>query len=465
MPIRRLFLLLVCLLNLGTLLLFATALAAVEPNNSLAEPELSLSGPMLGAVEMTEAKIWVQTSREAQVRLVYWPKSHPLEPRFGRIRQSQEDAEFALTIVLDRLMPGTPYRYRIEVDGKLFGPPAGYAFKTQPDWLKRTDPPPLRIALGSCVYLNDPVADPPAPPLGGDYRIFEAIAASQPDLMLWLGDNIYLRPRDYFSPAGISDRYRQLRTLPELQNLWHSSAHYAIWDDHDYGDNDADRSYRLRQASFELFQHYWANPAYGLPEAPGVFGRFGWSDVEFFLTDNRSYRAPFRMADPHRDFFGPRQLQWLKDSLSASQASFKFVVVGNQVLNTRTPSENFYSYQSEYQDFLGWLAQAKIPGVVLLSGDRHHSEMLRLDRPGTYPLYEWTVSPLTSKAYPPFPQEQVLPERMPGSLLVERNYGLIDLSGPAGERVLKLSLHDATGKPKWSHTLHQQDLQPPKLKN
>lgn len=424
-----------------------------------AEPELL--GPMLGAVEMAEARIWLQSSQTSRFRIQYWAQNQPAQKFWTEARSSHAESEHALTMVLGELHSGTTYRYRVERDGQLLGSESGYSFTTQTDWIKRSDPPAVKIALGSCVYLDDPVTDPPGGPLGGDYGIFEQIAQTQPQLMLWLGDNVYLRPADFYSRAAISRRYRQLRRLPELQNLLHSTAHYAIWDDHDYGDNDSDRSYRLRPDSLDMFRQYWANPAYGTPEQAGVFSRFIWSDVEFFLTDNRYYRAPNKLQDPNKAFFGPGQLQWLKDSLSASTATFKLVAIGNQVLNLQTPTENYYSYQGEYREFLDWLAKSRIPGVVIISGDRHHSEFLKLSRPGTYPLYEWTVSPLTSKAYPPFEPEQVLPAREPGSLLSERNFGLIEVSGPAKARSLRLELRDAKGQSRWTRQIQASELQPP----
>jgi len=42
-----------------------------------------------------------------------------------------------------------------------------------------------------------------------------------------------------------------------------------------------------------------------------------------------------------------------------------------------------------------WLEQQRIDGVVFISGDRHFGELLKIARPGAYPLYEFTSSPLT----------------------------------------------------------------------
>ncbi|MGV3523653.1 MAG: alkaline phosphatase D family protein [Candidatus Sericytochromatia bacterium] len=445
-------------LLLGSLQL---ALAA-PPHTPTASEQTAFSklrGPMLGAIEMREARIWLQSSLPGTLELRYWPQSQPEQGQQTRRLTLHPKSDGTVTALLPSLQPGTRYAYRLLHEGKNLGQ-GPWFFQTQTDWFRRSEPPDFTVALGSCVFLNGP-DDPPGGSNGGDYGIFKAISAQRPELMLWLGDNVYLRHADFYAASAIRARYAQLRDLPELQTLLHSSAHYAIWDDHDYGEDNSDRSYSLREDSLQIFQDWWANPSYGQPQTPGVFGTFHWADVSFFLTDNRYHRAPNRLKDPHKAFFGPAQLQWLKDSLSASNATFKLVVIGNQVLNTRSPSENMYSYTSEYRDFLNWLDQSGIEGVILISGDRHHSELLKVNRPGNYPLYEWTVSPLTSKAYSPFPEEQELPERVSGSLFSERNFGLLSVSGPRQKRQLHLKLHDAQGTLRWEYRLQADALKRP----
>ena len=150
--------------------------------------------------------------------------------------------------------------------------------------------------------------------------------------MLWLGDNLYLRPEDWNSHEGIFRRYASSRSNPALQPLLGSVHHYATWDDHDYGPNDANRSYALKGSSLLAFKTFWANPSYGLPELPGVFGQFSWGDVDFFLLDDRTYRAPASTPEP-RPYLGQAQLTWLLESLSNSRAPFKVIASGSQVLS------------------------------------------------------------------------------------------------------------------------------------
>lgn len=422
----------------------------------------TLYGPVLGDSEMSHIKVWVQTDTAAEVKLSYQSKkaariSGAASPPVLTL-STEAAQDFVQVFELTGLQPGTAYDYTLWVNGEEVKRPHPFSFSTAPYWQKRSDPPGFTFALGSCAYINDPSLG--AARSGGDYGIFEQIYEKKPEMMLWMGDNIYMMPPDFYSRAGMSKRYQQSRALKELQPLFANVPQYAIWDDHDYGGDNGDRTYRMREDSLATFKNYWPNPSFGLPNVPGVFTRFEKSDVEFFLTDNRYHRAPNAFADPQRDFFGAGQWQWLKESLSSSQATFKFVVLGNETLNTLTPSENMYQYTQAYADFLGWLESANIPGIVLLSGDRHHTELLKLEREGTYPLYEWCVSPLTSKAYAPYPVEQNLPIRVPGSLYSERNFGMIEVTGPPTDRQLVLKRYNTQGKENWRFVINAKDLVP-----
>lgn len=261
---------------------------------------------MVGPVEMTEARIWVQTPAQAEITIRFQPEGEPQHQRHSHSYQTHEASYFTQVIPLTGLRPNTVYTWEVLVNGQPQALPFTPRLRTQPLWRNRTAPPTLRLALGSCVYLNDAESDVPGYTPGGNYEIFEAIRQSQPDFMLWLGDNVYLREPDFTSATRLNARYRQLRELPAARPLLGSLSHYAIWDDHDFGPNDSDRTYRLRPEILTIFRHYWPASS-SWPQAGGIYQNFEWGDAEFFLTDNRFFRAPNALMDPQRDFFGPQQ--------------------------------------------------------------------------------------------------------------------------------------------------------------
>ncbi len=89
------------------------------------------------------------------------------------------------------------------------------------------------------------------------------MAATDAQLMLWLGDNTYLREADYTSNSGIYYRYNHTRAIPDLQQLLATKHNYAIWDDHDFGPNDGNSSYELKNTTLQAFKDYWGNKSYG----------------------------------------------------------------------------------------------------------------------------------------------------------------------------------------------------------
>jgi len=418
-------------------------------------------GPMVGYGEITETALWLQTQGTGQVQIRFWPQGDPQTARLTPPVTTQPEQDFIARFTLTDLKMGSRYDYEIYLNGTRLQRPYPMTFNTQPLWQFRTDPPNFSFAFGSCSYINDPPYDRPGKPYGGDPSIFTTIARQKPDFMLWLGDNVYFRESDWTSEAGMRYRYRHDRRVPELQPLLASTHHYAIWDDHDYGPNDSDRTFRGQDLALKVFRDYWANPSYGTPSTPGVFSRFVWGDVEFFLLDDRFYRSPNNLAPgPSKAMFGPAQMSWLTESLRSSQATFKIIVNGNQLLNPLTFFEAWGKFPDEQKSFLSFLTTQKIPGVLFLSGDRHHSELLKRQEPGLYPLYEFTASPLTAGGSR-LAQEADNPSRVPGTWVTEgtQNFGLIQVSGPLKSRTLTLKALDKTGKELWKYQIPAAQLQ------
>lgn len=428
------------------------------PNNS----RLLQSGPMLGAVEMMEATIWLQTKEPASVGVEYWPVSDSVGNRLHKKGKTTADDFNTTKLTLEELEPGTQYKYRISINNRDIELDYPTTFTTQELWQWRIDPPPFTIAIGSCLYINDPEYDRPGDPYGGQYEILESIHQKNPDLMLWLGDNVYYREVDFYSEAQMAERYRHTRSIEEMQALIAGSVNLAIWDDHDYGPNDSDRTYRMRRQTLNIFKTYWPNPAFGTLETPGIFFRYKYSDVEFFMTDNRFHRAPNKVDNSSDDYLGREQLNWLKESLVSSNATFKLIVVGNQATNIHSKHESFSKYRERYNELMQFLASNKIEGVVFLSGDRHFTELLKTERNGLYPLYEFTSSPLTSGTYSGIVEskEAENPLRVDGTLVYEtRNFGMVQVGGERGERTLTLQTYDVEGEKRWEYEINQKDLE------
>jgi alkaline phosphatase D len=352
--------------------------------------------------------------------------------------------------VLDNLTPGTAYEYQVFVNGKVVPKVGNQLFYTQTIWDYRTDPPNFQFALGSCNYINEAPTDRSGKPYGGDYQIFTSIAASQPKFMLWLGDNVYFRESDWSSKSGMQHRYTHSRHIPELKTLLANAPQYAIWDDHDFGPNNSDRSFINKELSKETFDLFWSNPTNEHPDLHGITTQFDWSDCQFFLLDNRYNRAPNERLDGDRTMLGTQQLEWFKEALLNSPATFKFVALGGQFLNTAPVFENYSAngYDKERQEIIDFIYKHQIKNVIFLTGDRHHSELSVLESAGKPTIYDLTISPLTSGVHDASSEANSL--RVAGSHIAERNFGLIKVSGPLKARELEIQILSTANKPLWA---------------
>lgn len=424
---------------------------------SIAQATWLQSGPMVGYSTMKEVMLWVQTKKSSEIKFVYWEFDKPGKKYVTEKVVTKKSNAYIAKIVAEELEPGKQYGYRLYINSKLVKRPYRLTFQTQPLWQYRTDPPPFKFIVGSCTYINEAAYDRPGKPYGGEYEIFSSIYKENADFMVWTGDNTYLREADWNSRTGIIHRYTHTRSTEEMQPVLGSMHHYAIWDDHDFGPNDSDRSYWNKEITTEAFKLFWANPNYNLTGKGGVTGTFFWNDVQFFLLDDRYFRIPENRKDgTPRTVLGEDQFQWLVDAITFSRASFKFIVIGSPVLNTAKVAENYSNYPEERQRLIDAIIQSKARGVIFLDGDRHHTELSVLDEPWHYPLYDLTVSPLTAGIYDPKNEKNFL--RVSETLVIERNYGLMEISGPGKARVLSVKIKNKDGELLWEKKINAEDL-------
>jgi len=428
------------------LIALATGLQAQSPIRS---------GPMAGYSEMREVMLWIQLVKEADVYVRYIDKESKRDFVTNTVRTHSE-TEYTAHLLADQVEPGREYTGEIFVNGKKVALKHPFTFQSQEQWQWRKDAPDFKFAIGSCFFTNDAAYDRPGKPYGGGYEIFDHIQKADPDFMVWLGDNHYLRDADYGSRTGIMYRNTYTRSQPKLQPLLSSMHHYAIWDDHDFGPNNSDRSYLHKETTWEAFKLFWANPSYGLPGQKGITTSFTWSDCEFFLLDNRYFRSPNNRITGDNTMLGTKQLEWLIDALSGSYATFKFICIGGMVLSTNEAYENYSNTHPEERKYLmDAIQKEQIPGVVFLDGDRHHTELSYWKPEGGVAVYDLTCSPVSSGAHETGnePNDYLVE----GTVIGVRNFGILEVNGPKGERVLKMTLRDEEDKVKWTREISEKE--------
>tara|TARA_B100000242_G_scaffold130005_1_gene91876 strand:- start:193 stop:1512 length:1320 start_codon:yes stop_codon:yes gene_type:complete len=419
--------------------------------------DLINSGPMVGYSTMQEVLLWVQTEERANVHFEYYEIDNP-KVKFSTDKiETEKKNGYVAKLIADQVIPGKKYKYEVYINNYKIERNYAMEFQTQELWKWRTDPPDVKFIIGSCSYINEPKFDRPGKPYGSNFEIFNSINKKKPDFMLWLGDNTYLREPDWNSRTGFIKRYSHTRAFPELQPLLASTHHYATWDDHDYGPNNSDGSFWLKETASEIFKLFWGNPNYDVTGKGGITGFFQWSDLDFFLLDNRYHRTANNNFTGNRQMLGKDQIDWLINALSFSQASFKFVAVGGQVISNGAVYENYATYPDERKYLLDKIREAKIEGVIFLDGDRHHTILSKMqETKNVYPLYDLTCSSLTAgvnndnEPYNSFKLEE--------TFVNVNNFGMLNVTGPTNERELTIQIFDKDGKELWIKSIKANDL-------
>ncbi len=434
---------------------------------SSSQKNLVVSGPLIGYTEMRTSQVWIQLNKQLPgLYLSYHKKNDSVNISLINTAQQLEkkgDFEaqnlyglYTLKFTLTALEPGISYQYKIAhknhgVENIL----ATGEVTTQPFWQWRMPAPDFSFITGSCAYFNQLQYDRLSKPYGLDSTIFETMAKEKAAFMLWLGDNWYTRPADYLSEWGLNYRASHDRSLPVLQNFWKAMPHYAIWDDHDYGPNNSDKSYVLKEESRKVFMNYWCNSSYG-ENGQGVYTKVTWNDVDIFMLDDRWFRSNDNMPDsvngkpnPTKKMFGDEQMEWLKNSLLGSNEnpniSFRIIATGSQVLNPLSPFDCLRHFPVEYNELINFITENKINGLVFLTGDRHHTEIIKAERTGTYPLYDITTSPLTSSVAKTKGAEEKNSFRV-GAEIDAQNFARISFSGKNTDRKMTVEFIGLKGE-------------------
>lgn len=425
--------------------------AAFSPMLGAAE---LIAPPLVGAPEMREARVWVQTGEPAEVRLAYWPQADPSARTLSAPVQSEQHNANTAILVAGPLAPGQTYGYEVQVNGRAIKTDTPTSFTTAPMFRGYAPAPDFTVALGGGHYVNDAPYDPLNRTPGGDNEIFLSIYSRSPDLMIWTGNNLHLHEADYGSRSGIFDRYTKSRSVEEMAPLLASVPNAAVWGAEDYGDATDGKSFRNRAEAREAFERFWPNPPANATETLAT--SFTYSDAEFFLLDVNSGRDTTANIPSERTFLGSAQIDWLLKQLTNSNATFKVVVAGGSILSPSDEPDQAMAARNERDALLNALLRARVSGIIFICGGKNYGELTKVSRPNAPPLYELSLGPLTHR--PDAGPAPLNHYREPSTTTYRRQFALAHFKGAEGSRSLTLEVFDSKGQELWSRTLNPSDL-------
>ena len=296
-----------------------------------------------------------------------------------------------------------------------------------------------RIAFGSC--LDE----------ASDQSIWQTLANEQPDMFLFLGDNVYGDARrddpEFLDPTMPKMRrsYAALAADQSFADFRKDVPILTTWDDHDYGVNDGGADYMFKDHAKQLYLSAWDVPANddrhrrGGVYTSSLTGPSG-QRVQIILLDTRSFRTALTKTDqkgapgkeryvPSTDrsgtMLGAAQWAWLETELS-KPADLRIIASSIQMHADGHGWEAWRTMPHEQGRFYELVKRSNENNIILLSGDRHAGGIYK--REG---LYEVTSSSLNRAFYRPQEITDSIPsEAGPyriGPMQFAVNYGLIEI--------------------------------------
>jgi alkaline phosphatase D len=317
-----------------------------------------------------------------------------------------------------------------------------------------------RIAFGSCAKQDQP------------QPIWDAVVETQPQLLLFLGDNIYADTKDM---DVMRAKYRLLGDQPGYRKLKATCPVLATWDDHDFGADDSGANYPLRRESQQVFLDFFEAPAddarrtrEGVYSAR-VFGPEG-KRVQAILLDTRYFRSPLKTGyqagepgegrrgrylpqdDRSTTILGDAQWRWLEEQLR-TPAELRVIASSIQVIANDHAWEAWGNFPHERERLLKLVRDTRAGGVLFLSGDRHLAEISRIAAGSPegvgYDLYDVTSSSLNApsgnktKAGTRFGNE--INTHAVGRTYFDVNFGSIHVDWDQPDPVVRAQVRDEKG--------------------
>jgi alkaline phosphatase D len=310
------------------------------------------------------------------------------------------------------------------------------------------------LAFGSCVHQDRP------------QLIWEQVLGAKPDVFAFLGDNIY---GDSDDPDVLAAKYQQLGAVPDFLRLQDQTQVVAIWDDHDYGRNDAGIEYPSKEASRQVMLDFWGEPLDSARRTrpDGIYTTYLFEHqgkrIQLILPDLRWNRTSLQqVTDPTQlalresqnmgpyevnlqsgaTMLGETQWQWLERQFDET-ADLRIIGSSLQLLAEFTGWESWANYPSDRQRLMQLLEQHADVPTLILSGDTHWSEISQVEHAGLpWPLLDITSSGLTEEWHAISPNRHRV-----GEAWAVANFGLLQIAWDAENRLqIEAVIRDVEGR-------------------
>ncbi|MEH6481701.1 MULTISPECIES: alkaline phosphatase D family protein [Pseudoalteromonas] len=311
---------------------------------------------------------------------------------------------------------------------------------------------PSKILFGSCGHQDKNIP------------IFNTINKEQGDLFIFLGDNIYGDTNDM---DVLAEKYQRLGAKPGFKTLKAQTPIIAMWDDHDYGQNDAGKEYPHKEQSRQIMLNFWDEPVNSVRRTrpDGIYTSYMYGEneqtiqvimpdlrwnrdalnhvgeLEYYTKRKLNNQGPYSPSEVKgASMLGEAQWQWLEQELK-KPAAIKLIASSLQLLPDFTGWESWANFPEDRNRLFALIKKHKVNGVVIISGDTHWGEISKYQQNLDYPLIEMTSSGLTEKWKDVSPNKHRV-----GNYTHNVNYGDLSIDWQQTDPTISLKLKGIDGQ-------------------
>lgn len=301
-----------------------------------------------------------------------------------------------------------------------------------------------RIGFGSCHHQ-----------LFKPFKAIQQLSQQNLDLFLMGGDNIY---GDLFAIAPGSeqfmrDSYGKLFSNRDFKDFYANVPFITTWDDHDYGQNDGDRTNPAKGYAKKLFFEFWKVVKSRRQNPDGaIYGSYyygtGDKRVQILVLDLRWNMSP-RSGDQISGWniqtntattlLGQKQWEWLNEELQ-KPAKVRIVMSSLQFAATYNKYEAWNIFPHEQRRMLNMIKSTGAEGLFFVSGDVHYADLSVVNEDNLYPIYDITASGMNIENAEPYVNGNRITSH------VGLHYGIIDIDWAASPAVVNLEIHNLNGQ-------------------
>lgn len=309
-----------------------------------------------------------------EVRLTHWSRGKPDQMQTTPWTAVTASNDFVHQFHLNRLSPGTTYRFRVE--GRTGASDAARVsfvseFTTAP---ALDDPAPVSftVVTGQRWQTRDDARN--------GQKIYPQMAKLNPSFFVHTGDIVYYdNPPPMVTHLDLARlKWNRMYALPFLRAFHNRVPSYFMKDDHDSWQNDDWPTMTNQKMGLFTWEQGRRTFLEQVPMGERTYRTARWGkDLQIWLVEGRDFRSPNDAPDgPAKTIWGAEQMEWFQQTVESSDATFRILIsptpiVGPDHLWKSAKVDNHVAAGRAYEGtrLRQFLGQQR--NLFVVCGDRH----------------------------------------------------------------------------------------------